>query len=289
MNLPSHDHTEEKGRSAPSEVVPPSAESDRSIFSKIRPQATSWKSFVMLGLVSVGLHLLALRIPVPAIQPVSKKNQPIKVTRLTVAPKPKRIVQQVAPPKTLAKPSPSVRSPRGQNRLVRRAAIVPPRQLSPAPVKFSSPVSIASPSPVPVASPNSSPPADAPSPQSIPSPSPSPAPDQSQKPDSAFTFPPYPGANFSLKVSALTTKDDFKMVVDHFDKALLGDQKQEWNSTVIINEPSRKVYQVSKGGATKFLSVLSKGTLTAYLLTDSPVNDEDLEKASQATSNFGGP
>jgi hypothetical protein len=292
MKLPSHHQPEAKDWPTPSNrtmsVAGLTGEGDRALLTKmptkIRTQAAPWKSFLALGVVSLGLHLLALRIPFPALQSVSKINQPIKVTRLTVTPKPKRL-----PPKAIPKPTPIVvkpkvvaPSPAPQNRAGSPVAIIPTPRLSPKPV--------VSPSPVPVAS--SSPKAsNTPSPQPIPSPTP--VPEKSQKPDLGFKgFPSYPGADISLSSPAFKTKDDFKTVVEYFDKTLLGDQKQTWSPKVTINEPSRRVYQITKGGETKFLSVFPNGASgTAYILANQSQTEEDLKKEEQARldiyGNFG--
>jgi hypothetical protein len=278
MNLPSNHQAQAKDGSTPA------GENDHSLQAKIVSQPTPWKSFLALGVVSVGLHLLALKIPLPAMQPISKINQPIKVTRLAVAPKPKRQRPKSIPKPTLsplsAKPKPVQSSSQLQNRAVDRAALASPRPSTPAPVAFASPKSSDIPSP-PSSTPSS--------PPSIPPSSPSPAPEESQKSTSDFDLPPYPGASFDFKILALSTKDDFKMVVDHFDKSLLGAEQQKWHSQVIADEPNRKVYQVSKGDATRFLSVFVKGPLTAYVLADKPTNDEALEQAKQAITRFGTP
>jgi hypothetical protein len=285
MNLPSNHPTEEQGLIDSSSVSalegnrhgadPCSstpAERSSSREPQVRSQFAPRISLLALGFISVGLHVWALIIPLPRMQPISSKpNQAIKVTRLAVAPKPKR-----SPPKNLsakvktsAQTSAPAPSPRPQNRLPSRTAIASLRQVNP------SPTPAASPKPSPTL--QSSPPA-------------SPAPTQSQPPDPEFKdFPTYPGAALSPESPALSTSDDFKKVADYFDQALFANRNQKWATQVTIDKPSqRKVYQVSQGGATKFLSLFSKGPLgTAYVLADRPTTEEDLSKAEQAIANLG--
>jgi hypothetical protein len=303
MKLPSHHQSEAKdwptpfdrptseqqdADPQPSMVAGPLGEGDRALPTQKRTQAAPWKSFLALGMVSLGLHLLALRIPVPALQSVSKINPPIKVTRLTVTPKPKR-----SPPKAISKPTPIVVKPvvklkvvapssPPQNRVGSPVAIASSPQLSPKPVVSPSPVSVASSSPKV---------SNTPSPQPIPSPTL--VPETSQKPDPGFkSFPYYPHTAIDLNSAAFKTKDDFQTVVKHFNTALLGDQKQTWSPKVTIDEPDRRVYQITKGGETKFLSVFSNGASgTAYVLANQPMTEEDLKKKEQerfnAHDNFG--
>jgi hypothetical protein len=287
MTPPSHHQAQEKDWPPPSDTSTSegqqqgtdfkspilAVENDRSIQAKPVFQPAPWKLFFTLGVVSLGIHLLALRIPVPAIQTVSKINQPIRVTRLAVAPKPKRIFSRSIPrfiakptlPPTSAKPKPVESSSRLQNRLVGRAATSPTlKPSSPSGLKPDVPTVQASPSPAP-------------------------EPKQDQNTDLGFKdFPTYPGSAPSPESPASTTKDDFKKVVNYFDKALLGNQKQKWSSQEIANEPSRvKAYQVSKGGVTKFLSVFSKGQLgTAYVLTDQPTTLEALNETEAAIASI---
>ncbi len=308
MNLPSEPQAQKKDWPTPSdtpisaghrqgtdfESSMPTGESNHSILTKIGSQTAPWKSFLGLGIVSIGLHLLALRIPIPAMQPVSKINQPIKVTQLTVLPKPKRL-----PKKSLLKPTSlptSVKpkavgsSPRLQNRAISPAAIISSRPSSPAPVAFTR-----SPSPVPVVS--SSPISKSSAPQ--PSPSPTPVSEQTpvleQKPESGSgfrDFPFYPGAKPpDLKNPAYRTPADFKMVLSFFDDAF-HDPKQKWHYEVSTDETNQRVYRITKGGETKFLSVFSKKTQgTVYTLADQPTTEEALrkeeEKMSTSFDQFG--
>jgi hypothetical protein len=285
MNLPSHHQSQEKDWPIPS-GTPTSAghrqstdgqsstldvDNEQSVPTKTGLRPASWKSFLVLGAVSLGLHLLALRIPVPAIQAVSKVNQPIKVTRLAVAPKPKRLPPRSIPkpsaPQTSVKSEASQRSSGLPNPSVNRAAIAPTRQPSSPSVAPSSPKAPAS--------------------QASPSSPPAPNPDQKLEPDFK-DFPTYPGSALSSESSVSTTTDDFKKVADYFDKVLLSDQKQKWSSQGILNESSGvKAYQVHKGGVKKILSVFSKGPLgTAYILTDRPTTLDALEKAEEAIASI---
>lgn len=249
-------------------------ENNRLMQIKMIFQPAPWKSFLALGVVSLGLHLLVLRMPIPAIRPVSRVNQPIKVTRLATAPKPKRPVLKASSPKTLGKPAASVRPSRLRNRPVSASAIAPIRKLnSPTPAVASRPKTKASTSQSSVSQSSASA---------------SPKPKQSQNIDADFKdFPTYPGSDLSPESPALSTTDPFEKVVAFFDKTL-EDQKQKWNPQVASNEPSgSKVYQISKGEATKFLNVFSKGQLgTAYVLTDKPTTLEALAEAEAAIASI---
>jgi hypothetical protein len=287
MNLPSHHQPEAKDWPTPSDkplseqqgtdsqplmIARFTREGDRALPTQIRPQAAPWKSFLALGVVSLGLHLLALRIPFPALQSVSKINPPIKVTRLTITPKPKRL-----PPKAVSTPTVIVGKPK----------VVTP---SPAPQnRAGSPVAIASTQKsFPTASKSSQPISSPPASQGSPSFQPSTTPISTQKPDREFKdFPTYPESVLRPDSPVLTTAADFKEVVNYLYKALKGDPKQHWNVQEITQQPSGvKVYQVSKGGRTKFLSIFSKGQLgTAYVLTDRQTTLEALAKSEEAIAN----
>jgi hypothetical protein len=268
MNLPPDHRAQEQAQ-----------ENDCSKQTKMIFQPAPWKSFLALGVVSLGLHLLVLRMPIPAIQPVSKVNQPIEVTRLATAPKPKRPVLKASSSKTLEKAAASVRPSRLRNRPVSASAIAPIRKLdSPTPAVASRPQTKASTSQSSASQ----------SSASRSSASASPKPKQSQNIDADFKdFPTYPGSDLSPESPALSTTDPFEKVVAFFDKKL-EDQKQKWNPQVASNEPSgSKVYQISKGEATKFLNVFSKGQLgTAYVLTDKPTTLEALAEAEAAIASI---
>jgi hypothetical protein len=284
MNLPSDRQAQEKNWLPPADI--PTLEqhqqdtdfrssiaipNDRSILAKPTVQSAPWKLFLVLGAVSVGLHLLALRIPIPAIQPVSKVNQPINAIRLAVAPKPKRLPEQSMPkltlPPTSAKPKAIESSSRLQNRSVSRTAIAPTRKfIAPSRPKPTVPVAQAGLSPAPELR-------------------------QDPKPDPAFAFkdfPTYPGSILSPESPASTTTAEFKKVADYFDEALLVARKRKWNAEEIVNEPGKiKSYRVSSGGVTKILSVFSKGQLgTAYVLTDRLTTLEALEEAEAAIASI---
>lgn len=261
--------------SQPLTVAGPTGNRDRDLPTQQQTQAAPWKSFLALGVVSLGLHLLALRIPVPALQNVAKINPPIKVTRLTVTPKPKRL-----PPKAVSKPNPIVVKPKvvapslpPQNRVGSPVAISSTQKPHPAATKSSQPIS--------------SPPAS----QGIPSSEPSTAPTSPPKPDPEFKdFPRYPDSVLRPDSPALSVAADFKTVADHFYKALTGDPKQHWNVQEITEQPSgTKVYQVKKGKTIKFLSIFSQGQLgTSYVLTDRQTTLEALKKEEEAIADVSG-
>jgi hypothetical protein len=289
MKLPSHHQSEAKDwptpfdrpRSEqqgtdpqPSMVAGFPGEGDRALPTQKRTQAAPWKSFLALGMVSLGLHLLALRIPVPALQSVSKINPPIKVTRLTVTPKPRRSPPRAIPKPTsiVVKPKVVAPSPSSQNRAGSPVAIAPTRKPLPTAIKSSQPISS-----TPVS-------------QGSPSSQPSTAPTSTQKPDREFKdFPTYPGSVLRPDSPMLTIATDFKTVADYLYKKLTGDPKQHWNVQEITDQPSGvRVYQVKKGGRIKFLSIFSEGQLgTAYALTDRQTTLDALKKEEEAIANVG--
>jgi hypothetical protein len=290
MNLPSDPQAQKKDWPTPS-GTPISAgyrqgtdfkssilagESDRSIPTKIGSQTAPWRSFLALGVVSVGLHLLALRIPIPAMQSVAKINQPIKVTQLAVPPKPKRLpkksIPKPTPLPTSAKPKALESSVRLQNRSGGRAAIAPRRKSSALKTAPSSPKPNEPNSPAVLSDPLGS--------------------KQDRQSNSDFKdFPTYEDSVPSPESPAISTTRDYKKVVEFFDQALLADRKQKWQATALplplADSKARKVYRVKKGEAIKYLNVFSKASLgTAYVLTDQPTTLEALQKQEEAIANI---
>ncbi|MCU0568257.1 MAG: hypothetical protein MUF49_16870 [Oculatellaceae cyanobacterium Prado106] len=232
-------------------------------------------------LLSVGLHVLLLLIPIPKnpTEVAQQQNQPetdaIPITQLplqTVPPKPSptppspKATPTVSPtPKVLVQASPLVPP-------------VPPRVAAPPPV--TAPAPAASPAIAPT------PPATTPSPTAIatptPTPSPSPSPQPSATPPSAFSnFPHLSGSQsgcFGLETChQISDGSNFRIAAQTLEQQL----ESEGYAVRLrddLEEAGRKVYEVSKQNETQYLSVISTdlGT-TVYVLAAEPKRLQDLQ------------
>ncbi|MCG9889814.1 MAG: hypothetical protein MH252_01910 [Thermosynechococcaceae cyanobacterium MS004] len=235
-----------------------------------KAQPFPWRSLLLLGFTSIGIHLLALRIPLPNLETASKEPPTIKVTRLAAAPQ----------RKTVKQPTPQPPKQRGQ---------LPPRTNATANPSAIASSAVQSPATVPTRSKPENPTETPAKPQITPPAAQKPVEESSisQKPDPEWKdFPTYPGVTDSPESPALRTSDDFQRVVKYFDTALK--TPQQWNHQVVIAEASRKVYQITAGKSTQFLSVLSRPPFgTAYVLASQPTTQEDLRKSEEAIVQLG--
>jgi hypothetical protein len=236
-----------------------------------KAQPFPWRSLLLLGFTSIGIHLLALQIPLPNLETASKEPPTIKVTRLAAAPQHKAVKQPTPQPPKQRRPLPP-----------RTNAAVNPSAIAASAVQ--------SPPPVPTRSKPENPTETPAKPQITPPVAQKPVeePSLSQKPDPEWKdFPTYPGVTDSPESPSLRTSDDFQRVVQYFDAAL-NEGPQQWNHQVVIAEASRKVYRVTAGKSTQFLSVLSRPPFgTEYILASQPTTQEDVRKSEAAIAQLG--
>jgi hypothetical protein len=204
--------------------------------------APSWPYVRPLWLLSLGLHIGALLIPVgtkePAKLPIAAKS--VKVTKIAVPNQPKSIKKRrlTVPPK----PKPILRV---------AAPIIPSTRPK---IKALAPSSVAKVSPSPAPTP------------------------QEDADNTGLDLPLYPNAQEGCNGACLQTPDALDKVAAFFTAAL---PKQKWKSEQTENTAARKVLRISKGNVTQYLSIIAtdnpKGT--AYVAADQPKTQEDLKSS----------
>ncbi len=280
----------------------------------------SWRSLLKPAiLISIGLHGLLLLIPLAGVHeqsapPISKEEK-VKLTELptevvTTSPSaaaPSPVTPQPSPSASLKSPevksiaSPSPTPSPSASKLPQLAispksipTIKPSPSVSPQPKSSKAPVIKPSPSisPKPLASVKPSPKV---SPKAIvkPLPSATPAAQKSPALNTPFSdFPKYPNATtgaFDLKAIekvAQQTPDDLKQVSSFFDNELKG---KSYQSNISTNTDNKKVYEVSKGGVTEYLTLIfegGKGTIIVKSKKPLPDNLGNTEVASAQENAF---
>lgn len=98
-------------------------------------------------------------------------------------------------------------------------------------------------------------------------------------------FPHYPGAASGCLglQSCFTASGSFAEVTQFFDKELPAKKFTVQQPTI---ESDRKVYQISKGGESQYLTVLADGATTEYVLASEPQTQASLRNAVQIPSDF---
>lgn len=277
----------------------------------------SWRSLLKPAiLISIGLHGLLLLMPLAGVHEQSAspipKEEKVKLTEL-----PTEVVTTTpsfaAPSSATPQPSTLAKSPE-----VKSIASSSP---SPSPSASKSPQLTISPKPIPTTkpSPNVSPkpkvsktPTIKPSPGISPKPLASklpvvkPSPKASPKatsttpvapkppaPNTPFSdFPKYPNAApgaFDLKAIekvAQQTSDDIKQVSSFFENELRG---KNYQSNISTNTDNKKVYEISKGGVTEYLTLIfegGKGTIIVKSKKPLPDNLGNTEVASAQENAF---
>jgi hypothetical protein len=214
-----------------------------------------------LVLVSVGLHAALLLTPIPSPPAKSKPEQPktVKVTVLPPIKSSKRLVKNKFADKSLFKPhsSPVVQKGLVIQRPTKKNLTQVPNQKAPKP-------------------------------QTAPSSAvkPAPADEPSADPNNPFSdFPHFPGALPGCMgvQSCYETGKPIDVAVQHFQQQL---PLKKYSVTSAVNDADRKVFQVSKGGAQQFLSILSEGKTAMYVLAEKPLMIADLQQTVQIPSDF---
>jgi outer membrane biosynthesis protein TonB len=284
----------------------------------------SWRSLLKPAiLISIGLHGLLLLMPLAGVHqqsaPPIPKEEKVKLTELPteeVTPSPSPAVGSPTPqpsPSVLVKspevssianpsptPSPSAsKSPQVAVLSKPIPTIKPSAKASPKPLTSKKPVvkpsakaftkPLAKKTSVVKPSPKASPKAIV----SKPTPSTTPA---AQKPAALNTpfsdFPKYPNSTtgaFDIKAiekGAQQTPDDIKKVSSFYENELKG---RSYQSNISTNTDNKKVYEVSKGGVTEYLTLIfegGKGTVIVKTKKPLPDNLGNIEVASAQENAF---
>jgi len=195
-------------------------------------------------LISLGLHGLLLLLPTgPEKNPIVEKEETVKITQLPSSSKPAAKLGSKPTAKPVAKKVQPTRRAVAINRP--RAIMVPspgiePRQSSAAGEQAT----------------------------------------EASGAESPFAdFPHYPGVEPGCfgKESCQKTADSLAKVDAHFAKQL---PAKKYQVQSVSTETDKKVYQVSKGGATQFLNLFTSDGATVYVLAPEPLNSLDDLKAA---------
>lgn len=218
-------------------------------------------------LISLALHGLLMLMPVPDKEaPQRKQEKSVKVTQLPTTTTPLKVKRsqpspKPAPPKVVTlitrqpvlanrpRPQPIVQAPRSRQVQATPSPIAPPVAATPTP----SPIS-------PEAAPTT---------------------------DTALNeFPIFPGAKAGcLEVqSCFQTGNALDKVAAYFEKEL---PARKFTAPVNTDEPSRKVYEVSRNDfPAQYLSLISTEQGTIYVLADQPRTLDDLKNAVDVPPEF---
>lgn len=218
-------------------------------------------------LMSLVLHGLLMLMPVPDKVPEKKEEKSVKVTQLPTTNSPLKIKRSPQPSPTVAPKvvTPIIRQPVLANRPRSQPIVQAPRsrQVQPTP----SPIA-----PSPVAA--------------TPTPSPT-SPELAPTTDTALNeFPIFPGAKAGcLEVqSCFQTGNALDKVAAYFEKEL---PARKFTAPVNTDEPSRKVYEVSRNDfPAQYLSLISTEQGTIYVLADQPRTLDDLKNAVDVPPEF---
>ncbi len=214
-------------------------------------------------LISLGLHGLLLFLPTGAERnPIVEKEETVKITQLPSSSKPAAKPASKSAAKPAAKKVKPARRAVAINRpraIVTPAPRIEPRQASAAGEQARRELVAAS------ASGETS------------------GTDQQAEASGAESpfadFPHYSGAEPGCfgKESCQKTADPLGKVDAHFAKQL---PAKKYQVQSVSNEADKKVYQVSKGGATQFLNLFTSDGGTVYVLAPEPLNSLDDLKAA---------
>jgi hypothetical protein len=239
-------------------------------FSAITVPPAVQKYFRPMLLASVLLHAFVLMAPLPSqtVKPIAveKKQKTVKLASLPTL---RKSTVSVAKPRAVARTLPQTR------------AILPQRGLTvPRPLQKRAAVAPAKSKP-PVAQPSTRP-----SPQAAANSAASNSNASPQGGDGPMSdFPHYPGAAAGCLglPSCFSASSPFADIAQYFEKEL---PLKKYTIQPSISEADRKVYQVSKGGASQYLTVLADGTTTEYVLAAEPQTQGSLRNSVQIPADF---
>lgn len=227
-------------------------------------------------LISLGLHTFALLTPLPPSETAKPKKETPKQSEPHIKIAAIPTSRKLPPAKPVVVKSAVASLPKVLN--ITRPAIVLPRKAQPLSVASSAA------KPVPPAatkSQTSQPPAASAPTAAAPS-----TDGAIYDPANPMSdFPQFPGAVagcLSLP-SCFATGKPLTEVSRFFDQQL---PAQKFVIQPVTNEADRKVYQISKGGVTQFLSVIFDGTAANYVLAEQPLSMKDLQTTVQVPPDF---
>jgi hypothetical protein len=204
-----------------------------------------------LWLLSLGLHLLVLRLPLPATQSQPQTAKSVKITKLTAIPKP-------SPTPSLPSKAAVTKSNSGPKTLA-KASVQQPNKKLVQPVKNSA------------------------SPKVTPTPSPTLKPKNTSEPLSETALKQllqFPNASTGCGGNCAETPASLAEVAAFFEKKLAS-AKQKVDRVKV--EPTHRVYRIENIKPTKFLSIFLRPDhkITTYALADRTIDLTDLTKAEE--------
>lgn len=217
-----------------------------------------WRSCIRpLWLLSLGLHLLVLRIPLPATQPQPQTTKSVKITKLSPIPK-----SSVTPfPQSKA----TATNPKPNPKTIATAPVQQPDTIPPT-------KSVQSPT-LPKVTPTSSPIA-------------TPKPQTTSEPLSGTELKKllqFPNAKIACGGNCAETTASLSEVATYFNKKLTS---ANLKVEPLIQEPTRQVLKLPKTEPTQFLSILTRASNTIYALADQAVSLEDLKRAEESVPSI---
>ena len=238
------------------------------------PTPVRWMIHPALFL-SVGLHLLLLLLPILPDRTsreaqTDSEDTEVSLTSLPIAPQPQ---PSASTPSPLPAAKPSVASSPAAPILTPAAPITPQRSVPP--VSQSSPSASATPTPASV-QPSAQP-------SALPSPTISPLPPPQNRIVAPFASFPHmadaqPGCFNQSAGDCQQVSGNFRQVSQAL-RDQLNSQGYDVKQRDDLEETGRQVYEVTKDGNTRFLSVISSDLAgTAYILAAEPVTQADVEQ-----------
>jgi hypothetical protein len=216
------------------------------------PQGSGWRFIIRpFWLFSLGLHLLVLRLPLPATQPQSQTAKSVKITKLTAIPKPSPTTSPPAKA-AVAKPNP------GPKTIAKAAGQPPNKKTTQAAQNPASPKVTTTPSPMLK-------PKDTPEPLSG---------------TALKQLLQFPNASIGCGGKCAETPASLPEVAALFEKKLA---RAKLKIDRIKVDPSRRVYRIDTIKPTKFLSIFLRPDhkITTYAFADQEINLADLTKAEE--------
>jgi hypothetical protein len=221
------------------------------------PQGGGWRFVIRpLWLLSLGLHLLVLRLPLPATQSQPQTTKSVKITKLTATPK-------TSPPPSLPVKA-SVAESKPAPKMIAKASVQQPNKKRTQPVQ------------------NPASPKVTPTPSSTPTSKPKNTPELLSE-TALKQLLQFPNAKIACGGNCAETTASLSEVATYFSKKLA---KAKLNVEPLIQEQTRQVLKLQNSGLTRFLSILTRGSNTVYALADQAISLEDLKRAEESVTSI---
>jgi len=241
-------------------------------------------------IVSVGLHIVVLLLPLPdrSTPEPPLAEEPVRITQLPASPLP------TAPP-SVTVPTPAVPPPVAQTSPAAPPPAAPrptaPPPASPSPSAQASPGSTVQPSPTPASqspSPQGTSNSEEPDPSPSPTPSLSPTPETSEVTGLATKIPHAtiggePGCGG--QENCWQTQDTQWRSVARALEQELENQGYDVEQQTDDETPGFRVYEVSRNGEVEYLNLISTLQGTFYVLADEAMSREQLEQLTEASNS----